>query len=86
MLELNEQKKALIEHLCARLVLESIAANDRQDYEAFAALFTSEGLLHRPAGEPLRGRDEIVASYRGNLRIGRTPGNRRHRRNRKRGS
>jgi hypothetical protein len=64
MLELNEQKKALIEHLCARLVLESIAANDRQDYEAFAALFTSEGLLHRPAGEPLRGRDEIVASYR----------------------
>jgi len=61
---LTEQERVLIEHACTRLVLESIAANDRQDYEAFAALFTSDGLLHRPNGEPLCGRDEIIASYR----------------------
>lgn len=60
---LNEQTRALIEHACARLVVESVAANDRQDYEAFAAYFTSDGLLHRPSGEPLCGPDEIVASY-----------------------
>ena len=61
---LTEQDKMLIEHACARLVLESVAANDRQDYEDFADLFTSDGLLHRPAGEPLCGREEIIDSYR----------------------
>ena len=60
----TEQDRVQIEQSCARLVLESIAANDRQDYEAFAALFTSDGLLHRPNGEPLCGHDEIVESYR----------------------
>jgi hypothetical protein len=61
---LSEQERALIEHACTRLVLESVAANDRQDYEAFAANFTPDGLLHRPNGEPLCGPDEIVESYR----------------------
>lgn len=61
---LNEQERMLIEHACARLVIESIVANDRQDYEAFAALFTTDGLLHRPSGEPLCGYDEILESYR----------------------
>lgn len=61
---LTEQDRVSIEHSCSRLVIESIAANDRQDYDAFAALFTSDGLLHRPSGEPLRGPDEIAASYR----------------------
>lgn len=61
---LTAQERALIEHACTRLVLESVAANDRQDYEAFAALFTSDGLLHRPAGSPLVGHEEIIASYR----------------------
>lgn len=61
---LSEQERVLIEHACTRLVLESVAANDRQDYEAFAAMFTSDGLLHRPNGEPLCGHDEIVESYR----------------------
>src|SRR5690606_22723540 len=35
---MSEQERLLIEHACTRLVLESIAANDRQDYAAFAAL------------------------------------------------
>jgi len=61
---LTELERALIEHACTRLVLESVAANDRQDYEAFAALFTSDGLLHRPSGPPLVGAEEIIASYR----------------------
>lgn len=54
----------LIEHACAKVVLESVAANDRQDYEAFAAFFASDGLLFRPGGgEALCGRQEIVESY-----------------------
>lgn len=61
---LAEQELLLIEQACKRLVLESIAANDRQDFAAFAALFTSDGLLHRPNGDPLCGHDEIVESYR----------------------
>lgn len=61
--ELTDEDRAAIERACARLVLESAAANDRGDYEAFAALFTANGVLHRPAGAPLRGAEEIVASY-----------------------
>jgi hypothetical protein len=61
---LSDYDRVVIEQACTRLVLESIAANDRQDYAAFAALFTSDGLLHRPNGAPLCGYDEIVESYR----------------------
>ncbi|HEU4616686.1 MAG TPA: nuclear transport factor 2 family protein, partial [Gammaproteobacteria bacterium] len=50
----------MIERACARLILESAAANDRQDFAAFAALFTEDGVLYRPAGDPLRGRHAIV--------------------------
>lgn len=60
----TEQEQALIERACTRLVLESAAANDRQDFEEFAALFAPDGILRRPAGEPLQGREAIVESYR----------------------
>ncbi|HEX5421855.1 MAG TPA: nuclear transport factor 2 family protein [Gammaproteobacteria bacterium] len=60
---LTEDEQGLIERACTRLVLESAAANDRQDFEEFAALFTQDGVLHRPAGEPLAGREAIVESY-----------------------
>jgi uncharacterized protein (TIGR02246 family) len=63
-IDLIDTDDAAIERACARLVLESAAANDRQDYESFAALFTQDGVLYRPSGEPLRGAEEIVASYR----------------------
>ena len=61
---LTDAGRALIEHACNRLVLESVAANDRQDFDAFAALFTPDGVLRRPAGDPLIGREAIVESYR----------------------
>ena len=38
------QYPALIEHACARLVVESVAANDRQDYDAFFAEAGGTGL------------------------------------------
>jgi hypothetical protein len=60
---LTEERRALIERACTRLILESAAANDRQDFEAFAALFTEKGVLHRPAGDPLRGPAAIAESY-----------------------
>jgi hypothetical protein len=60
---LGDEQRALIERACTRLILESAAANDRQDFEGFAALFTPNGVLHRPAGEPLRGPTAIEQSY-----------------------
>ncbi len=56
-------KAAAIERACTRLVLDAVAANDGGDFEAFAALFTPDGILRRPSGEPLHGREAIAASY-----------------------
>ncbi len=60
---LTDEARLLIERACTRIVLESAATNDRQDFDAFAELFAPDGVLHRPAGEPLRGREAIVDSY-----------------------
>ncbi len=49
---------------CRDLVLRAAARTDAQEHEAFAALFTPDGVLVRPGAEPLAGRDAIVASYR----------------------
>jgi ketosteroid isomerase-like protein len=55
----------LIERACERLVLDSVAANDRQDYDALAALFADDARLTRPSSpDPVVGRDDIVRSYR----------------------
>lgn len=63
MTQATETEKDAIERACRRLVLESAAANDRGDYAAYGELFTAGGVLRRPSGDPLRGREAIVRSY-----------------------
>ncbi|MEO8807028.1 MAG: nuclear transport factor 2 family protein [Burkholderiaceae bacterium] len=58
-----------VEHLlaqqaCRDLVLRAAACTDAQDHEGFAELFELDGELVRPGARVLRGREEIVASYR----------------------
>jgi hypothetical protein len=48
---------------CERLVLDFVHFSDRQEYESLAALFATEGVLSRPSGDPLVGREAILKSY-----------------------
>jgi len=49
---------------CRRTVLRSAHCIDAPDPVGLAALFTSEGELHRPTGVPIQGRAAIEAAYR----------------------
>lgn len=51
------------ESACRELVLAAGEAIDGRDYNAFAALFASDGELVRPDGKVLRGAQAIVAAY-----------------------
>ena len=53
-----------IETACRDTITRTARRVDAQDYEGFAALFTEDGVLQRPGGEPLAGRAAIVAAYR----------------------
>src|SRR5690606_31199066 len=54
-----------IESACKNLVARAAYLTDKQDHEAFAECFTANARLTRPGGEPLIGREAILASYRG---------------------
>lgn len=60
---LSVEEIAEIERACTRLVLDAAAANDRNDFQAFADCFARGGILSRPSGEPLEGPEAIAASY-----------------------
>src|SRR5688572_8435076 len=60
---MTEIEQIVIERACERLVLDFVGANDRQDYEALAALFAPKSTLSRPSGDTLLGRDAILESY-----------------------
>ncbi len=53
-----------IERACERLALDFAYFSDRQDYEPLAALFAPGGMMTRPAGDSLTGREAILHSYR----------------------
>lgn len=53
-----------IEAACRDTIARAARLVDAQDYEGFAALFTEDGVLQRPGGEPLQGRAAMVAAYR----------------------
>ena len=55
--------RLLAESACHALVLAAADAVDRQDPAAFVALFTPDGVLVRPDGSLLQGRDTIHAAY-----------------------
>jgi ketosteroid isomerase-like protein len=49
---------------CRRTVLRSAHCIDAGDPAGLAALFTPDGALHRPSGDPAQGRAAIEAAYR----------------------
>ena len=53
-----------IDVACRDTIARAARRVDLQDYEGFAALFTEDGVLQRPNGEPLQGRAAMVAAYR----------------------
>lgn len=53
----------LAEKQCRDVVLTTAQLADDQDYAGLVALFTPDATLVRPGGEPLAGRDAILASY-----------------------
>lgn len=63
---MNVDSHALaVESACKNLVAQAAFLTDRQDHEAFVQCFAVNGELTRPGGQPLVGRDAILASYRG---------------------
>ncbi len=60
---MTPQDELLALEQCRSLVIASAAAVDERQPDALAALFTEDGMLVRPGGEPLRGRAAIRAAY-----------------------
>jgi len=52
-----------IERACERLVLEFAHFSDHLEYESLVRLFTSDGIMQRPNGDLLKGRDAILGAY-----------------------
>lgn len=61
---LSALDRLLAEQACRDLVVRAAHCTDSHRHEAFAALFATDAVLTRPGGEPLRGREAILASYR----------------------
>ncbi len=59
----TELDTLLAQQACRDLVLAAAEAVDGRHFTALAALFDTEGVLVRPDGVELRGRDAIVAAY-----------------------
>lgn len=54
----------LVQEACRRLVQLGARLADAGEHEAFAALFAEHATLLRPSGETLKGKAQILASYR----------------------
>jgi hypothetical protein len=52
-----------IEQACERLVLDFTYFSDHRENEALADLFTPDGIMTRPSGDRLVGRDAILKEY-----------------------
>lgn len=60
----NDQRRA-IEWDVTRLIHRYVNANDAQDWDAVAALYTGDGVLRRPSGgDPVAGRDAILSAFK----------------------
>ncbi len=61
---MTEEQRRAIEADVTRLIHEYVWANDAQDWERCAALYTEDAVFRRPSGgEPVLGRDAILASF-----------------------
>jgi ketosteroid isomerase-like protein len=62
---MTEYERRAIEADCTRLIHAYTWANDAQDWDACAALYTEDALFRRPSGgEPVVGRAAILAAFR----------------------
>jgi hypothetical protein len=61
-MELTDRISA--ERACERLVVDFAYFSDRQDYESLVELFAGDGVMQRPGGDRLVGRDAILKAYR----------------------
>jgi ketosteroid isomerase-like protein len=59
----NTSDALLIERACARLIVDSARFNDHRDWAALARLYTTTGVVVRPNGQRLEGREAIEAAY-----------------------
>lgn len=63
---MNEEDRRAVEADCARLIHEYTWANDAQDWERCAALYTEDAVFRRPSGgDPVVGRQAILDSFTG---------------------
>ena len=60
---MNVSDVLLIERACERLIVDSATFNDRRQWAALAGLYTPGGVVVRPNGERLEGREAIEAAY-----------------------
>ena len=52
-----------VERVCERLIVDSARYNDLREWAALAALYTPTGVVVRPNGQRLEGREAIEAAY-----------------------
>ena len=71
---MNDADRRAVEADVARLIHEYTWANDAQDWDACAALYTEDAIFRRPSGgDAIVGREAILASF-----TARTPRAQRH--------
>ena len=59
-----EDHRRAIEADVTRLINEYVWANDAQDWERCASLYTEDAVFRRPSGgDPIVGREAILASF-----------------------
>jgi len=59
----NASEALLIERACERLIVDSARFNDDRDWAALARLYTTDGVVVRPNGQRLEGREAIETAY-----------------------
>ncbi|MGE0141428.1 MAG: nuclear transport factor 2 family protein [Ilumatobacteraceae bacterium] len=60
---MDDVERMLAERACERVVVASATCNDSRDWAGLAALYTADGVVVRPNGQRLEGRDAIEAGY-----------------------
>ncbi|MBL0420092.1 nuclear transport factor 2 family protein [Ramlibacter sp. AW1] len=60
---MNELERLTITAACRDVIHRGAAAVDANDADGFAALFTEDGVLERPSGAPLQGREAVRQAY-----------------------
>ncbi|WP_338242815.1 nuclear transport factor 2 family protein [Aurantiacibacter hainanensis] len=61
---MHDETRRAIEADVTRLIHEYVWANDAQDWQACAALYTEDAVFRRPSGgDPVVGREAILASF-----------------------